>query len=419
VKILFVGQRYGNEVLGGSEAMTRFYASRLAARGHEVHVLTSCATSYLDWANQYAPGDEVLEGVTVHRLPVLRPRDLGIFGRLSDRVLSHPQRVPLHLQKEWMRLQGPLLPDLEPWLVERSAGFDVVSFMTYLYFTTWAGLAASQAPSILFPTAHDEPPLALPLFDGVFRMPNAFGFMTEEEATLVDRRFHVTQPSRVVGIGVEPVGGDVAAFRRRFGLFDRPYLVYAGRIDPNKGAVELAELFARYKTRRPGPLTLVMIGEELVPITPHADVVKTGFVDTAMKDAGIAGAALLVQPSYFESFSIVLGEAWALGVPALVQGKCEVLAGQVERSGGGIPYRGYPQFEAALDRVLSDEALRRRLAAAGREYVRERYTWNAVLGRLEELLRLAAAGPSGREADAAPERERDLRAPERANRSSR
>src|ERR1044072_1599298 len=83
-----------------------------------------------------------------------------------------------------MRAQGPYLPELVPWLLDRAPDQDVVSFFTYLYYPTWAGLpaAASVGPTILHPTAHDEPPLYLELFRTMFHHPSAFGFLTEEEA---------------------------------------------------------------------------------------------------------------------------------------------------------------------------------------------------------------------------------------------
>jgi glycosyltransferase involved in cell wall biosynthesis len=391
LRLLFVVQRFGQEVLGGAETAARQYAVRLLQRGHDVHVLSSCATSYVDWADVYPPGEQLVQGLTVHRLPVLRPRDNHLFGALSARVLGRPTTVPIWLQREWMRQQGPYLPGLEPWLLEHSCGFDAAIFVTYLYYTTWAGLAACRAPSVLVSTAHDEPPLRLPLFDGVFRMPDAFGFLTEEEAQLVARRFRIRQPGRVLGIGVDPRPGSVDDFRERMGLGDRPYLVYAGRIDPSKGAMELYDMFRRYKRRRPGPLALVMVGEEVVKVPPHPDVLRAGFVDDATKDAAILGARLLVHPSYFESFSMVLTEALAQGVPAVVQRRCEVLLGQARRSGAAIPYQGYPQFEAALDLLLGDEALRQRMGAAGRSWARSVYGWEPVMDRVEELIDCARA----------------------------
>jgi len=79
-------------------------------------------------------------------------------------------------------------------------------------------------------------------------------------------------------------------------------------------------------------------------------------------------------------------EAWAQGKPALVQGYCAVLEGQARRSGGAIPYRGYAEFEAAVDLLIEDPDLASRLGEHGRHYVEERYTWDAVLSRYEAFV---------------------------------
>jgi len=395
MRLLFVVQRYGPQVAGGAEMCCREYASRLAARGHDVDVLTTCAVSYVDWANALPAGVEVIDGVNVHRLPVRRPRNNDLFGLLNARTVAGCKPVPLYLQVEWMRAQGPLVEDIARWLEDRAAGYDAVVFFTYLYYTTWAGLpaAAGLVPTILHPTAHDEPPLYLPLFDMVFRLPDAFGFLTEEEGDLVRRRFRTRRPSRVVGIGVDlDARGDEAAFRAAFDLGDRPYLVYVGRLDPHKGTDELYDFFAAYKRRNPGPLALVVVGEPVKAAPEHTDLLVTGFVDESVKRGAIEGALALVHPSYFESFSMVLSEAWSQSKPALVQGHCEVLAGQARRSGGALPYVGYAEFEAALDLLIEEPALRAELGQSGRRYVESRYAWEKVLDGYEDLLALAISG---------------------------
>lgn len=392
MRLLFVTQRYGAEVFGGAEVFCREYATRLAARGHRVDVLTSCALSYVDWADHYEPGDSELGGVTVHRLAVERPRDNDLFNPLNVRVNTGHRPTPLYLQRAWMQLQGPYLPSLPHWIEERATEFDVVVFFTYLYWSTWAGLPAASGllPTVLHPTAHDEPPLYLQIFDQVFRQPSAFGFLTPEEARLVDRRFRVRRPSITSGIGVEPsvqeLASDPASFRRRFGLRDDPYLLYLGRLDPHKGTLELHSFFTAYKKRHPGPLKLVVVGQAVHPLPPHDDVVMTGWVNEEVKHEAIAGAMALVHPSYFESFSLVLGEAWAHGKPALVQGRCDVLDGQARRSGGGVPYRGFAEFEAALELLERDEVQRDRLGAQGRRYVQDNYRWENVLDGYERFL---------------------------------
>jgi glycosyltransferase involved in cell wall biosynthesis len=119
----------------------------------------------------------------------------------------------------------------------------------------------------------------------------------------------------------------------------------------------------------------------------HPGVIFTGFVDEQTKHDALAAATVFVQPSYFESFSLSLCEAWVEGRPALVQGRCDVLRGQVERSKGGLPYTGFAEFDAALAVLLASPALREQLGQAGREYVLANYEWDDVLDRYERLLR--------------------------------
>ena len=389
MRLLFVVQRYGPEVFGGAEAFSREYATRLAARGHRVDVLTSCAVSYVDWANVYEPGTSDLAGVTVHRLPVDRPRDNVAFNALNIRVNAGFRPSPLHLQRAWMDLQGPHIPELPIWLDEHASEYDVAVFYTYLYWSTWAGLPAAgrHVRTVLHPTAHDEPPLYLAIYDLMFRLPDAVGYLTPEEARLVVDRFRLRRPNVTTGVGVDlAVQGDEGVFRAEFDLEDHPYLLYVGRLDPHKGTEELAQFFTAYKARRPGPLKLVFMGEPIRPIEPHRDIVITGFVGDQMKHHGLAGCTALMMPSYFESFSIVMVEAWVHGKPTIVQGNCAVLDGQARRSGGGLPYRSYPEFEAGLDLLLGDEDLRRRMGAAGRDYAEEHYDWDVVLSRYERFL---------------------------------
>jgi glycosyltransferase involved in cell wall biosynthesis len=394
MRLLFVVQRYGREVAGGAELHCRQFATRLAERGHQVEALTSCAIGYTHWANEYPSGDERLDGVLVHRLETIRERDTSVFGGLDRRTALSDGVRPALLQRAWMAAQGPLLPGLVPWLVGRAAGFDAVIFFTYLYYTTWAGLpaAAGRTATVLHPTAHREPQLGLSLYDFTLRLPTCYAYSTEEEAELIAERTGRVRRGGVVGIGVDlDARGDGDAFRRWAGLGERPYLLFVGRVVAEKGWRELSEWFLAYKGRRPGPLALVVVGDALDDVIDHPDIRITGFAPEQTKRDALAGAVALVQPSYFESFSMILSEAWAQAVPAVVQGRCDVLAGQARRSGGAIPYEGYAEFEAALDMLLADPDLTERLGRAGRRHVDQHYAWNAVMTRYERLVGRAGA----------------------------
>jgi glycosyltransferase involved in cell wall biosynthesis len=134
---------------------------------------------------------------------------------------------------------------------------------------------------------------------------------------------------------------------------------------------------------------LVLAGDPLVDLPQHEDIVVTGFLDESDKHAAIAGSLALVQSSYFESFSIVLCEAWVQRRPALVQGASTVLRGQAMRSSGAIPYEGYAEFEQAVMMLLEDSDLADELGRNGRKYVEDTYEWSRVLKGFEESLAIA------------------------------
>jgi len=86
----------------------------------------------------------------------------------------------------------------------------------------------------------------------------------------------------------------------------------------------------------------------------------------------------------------VLLEAWNRGVPALVNGHCGVLDGQVRRANGGLAYRSAREFSAALDYLLDHPDERRALGAQGLVYVEREYRWPTVLARVQTVLHAVA-----------------------------
>ena len=389
MRTLFVVQRYGEHIAGGSEQCCRLFAEQMAARGHDVEVATSCARNYTDWENEFPAGTERINDVLVHRHPVDRPRIGEGFSALDAAVVWGRHPTPLATQERWAAEMGPRTTELPGWLADRAPDFDVVIFFTYLYYTTIFGLpaVAGRAPTLFQPTAHVEPHLTVPLFDKIFRLPDGYGFLTVEEANLVTGRFGHRAVEEVIGVGSDlDLEGDGARFRERHGLGDAPFLLYIGRVDPGKGSLEVYDYFVTYKERNPSDLKFVIVGDPVMDLPDHPDIVGAGFVPEQEKLDAIAACTVFLQPSYFESFSMALTEAWSLRCPALVQGRCRVLAGQAERSGGAIVYDGFPEFEAAVDLLLSDAELLERLGANGRAYIEDRYRWDDLMVRYEDLL---------------------------------
>src|SRR5438552_4441392 len=157
MRVLVVVQRYGDEVVGGSEGHARIVARRLASR-HEVEIATTTAADFWTWAPHFAAGSTSVDGLTVHRFPVVSGRDAR-FKELEDAVLRGEHGLDAELA--WLRIQGPHVPALYDFLEASRRRFDAIVFYTYIYAPTALGLPLVPERAVLVPTAHDELPLAL------------------------------------------------------------------------------------------------------------------------------------------------------------------------------------------------------------------------------------------------------------------
>ncbi len=379
MKLAFVVQRYGADIAGGSEGHCRQLALRLAAR-HDITVLTTCARDYVSWANAYPPGVTADEGVRVHRFPVGRQRSLSTFGDLSDEVFDGG--APRERQEQWFHENGPDTPALLDYLRAHGRDYDLVLFWTYRYAPSYFGVPIVDDRAVLVPTAEEDPAIDLEVLPEFFARPKGFLFLTPEEQTLIANRMNTPMPpSAVIGIGLDEVHLKVDTALD----LPQPFVLYLGRIDKNKGCDTLLEYFQQYAASHPD-VTLVLAGPAKLQIPNHPQIRALGYVTEQQRDALLARASVLVVPSPYESLSIVLLEGWNASVPALVNARCKVLAGQVRRADGGIAYRSPAEFEEALDYLLTHPAERSALGAQGRAYVDREYRWPLVIERVERLL---------------------------------
>jgi glycosyltransferase involved in cell wall biosynthesis len=400
MKLAVVVQRYGVDISGGAELHARYIAEHLS-RHAEVRVLATCARDYITWRNEFPEGEERVNGVPVERFRVVQERQAQDFGRRSRQVFH--QKHSLQDELDWLDSEGPLSPGLIARLAASGGEFDFVLLFSMRYHQAYHGARVAASRAVLVPTAEREPSLGLAIFPPVLRGVRAIMYNSEEErALLQDIAHNHDVPSVVVGVGSE-VPSDASGERARqtFGLLG-PYIVYVGRIDANKGCPELFDFFTRYLFRSHRQLTLVLIGTPVVKVPGHPNIRHLGFVSDRDKFDVIAGSAALVMPSHFESLSIVALEAWALGRPVVANARCDVLAGQCLRSGGGLYYQNAAEFAGVLDAILDDEVLAADLGRRGRHYYERHYTWPVIERAYLDMLTRLSSEPRASSMEAIP-----------------
>lgn len=409
MKLAFIVQRYGTEILGGSEYHCRLVAERLAER-HEVEVLTTCARDYITWKNEYPEGADRIRGVTVRRFANARTRDIESFNRYSDWIFTHPHTREDEL--EWLKQQGPWCPALIDYLERHHASYDVLIFFTYLYAPTVLGLPIDPGRSLLVPTAHDEPAIHLDLYKEVFSLPAAIAYNTDVERRFLTTHFSIRAiAEETVGCGVDlplrharALAEDAAAapraedsadapprrltergagFRRRHRLHGR-FALYGGRIEPGKGCEELIEYFRRYVADG-GEASLVLMGVKLMPIPEEPFLHFAGRLADDERFDALEAATVVVVPSPYESLSLLALEAFAVGTPILANARSDVLVDHCIRSNAGLYYADGDEFVECLKLLVGDERLRAAMGRNGQQYVRRHYRWEVILAKYERL----------------------------------
>ena len=135
-----------------------------------------------------------------------------------------------------------------------------------------------------------------------------------------------------------------------------------------------------------------------MPIPEHPAIVHLGRVSEQEKYDALAASLALVMPSFYESLSMVLLEAWAMSRPVVGNAHCDVIRGQMQRSGGGLWYRNGNEFAECVRLLSEDPRLGISLGARGHTYYREHYTWSTIDDKYETMLDRLQADDSARSA---------------------
>ena len=384
-KVAIVVQRCHESVVGGSESLAWHYAT-LLRDVYDVDLLTTTALETGSWVNVLPAGLEKRDRVNVRRFRVTVGRT-PYWGELHDRLARGfdpftPGRHrntekelllkwTLPMQEEFIRNQGPYSAPLMNFIQERWRDYASIIFVTYLYPTSYFGLQQLPLRNALFaPTLHDEQPAYLSAYKHAAHRARELLWLTAAERR-VGTRMWGDLPGRVVGMAIDTELRDPEPS-------PIPYLLYCGRVDPNKGCPQLFEFYFKYKRATRSKLRLVITGIEDIAIPKHPDIEFRGLVSAEEKFRLMAGASIYMVPSGNESFSIVTLEAMAQRTPVLASSRSEVLVDHIKDSGAGRLYCDYESFASNLTSLLSRNDKRNEMGDSGREYVLDRYQADSI-----------------------------------------
>jgi glycosyltransferase involved in cell wall biosynthesis len=376
-------------ISAGAERLGVELAHRLAARGHNVEVVTTCTLDLHEPRNELPSGVSSDGPVCVRRFEI----DLRRWERSRHDALTHcwnqGRTYTLTHEDAWLEAL-PHVPRLYDYVERHQAEYDTLLFLPYLAATTLYGIVLCANRAVLMPALHDEPLARMQLVRAVMTTVRRVLFMTEAEHTLATRDLNLhLRDSRVVGVGVDDMPESVSAqrFRQRFDIQGR-IVLYSGRVEAAKNVHVLLTYIDEFSRQYPqhADVTFVLQGSVGMYIAPRKNVrVVPPQPFESYRDA-YAAADVLCQPSQYEAFSIVLMEGWLAGAAALVHANCEVTRSHVMACNGGLWFGDSVEFGAALDWLLTHPQERAMMGLTGRQYVLDRYSWQAVLPRVEAAL---------------------------------
>lgn len=395
LRIAMIGQKGLPAAFGGVERHVEEVGARLAELGHEVTVY--CRTTYTE------AGLDTYRGMRLRSLPTVGTKHLDAIAHSAYSTLTAMRER--HDVVHYHALGPGLVAPLPRFL----SGARVVLTVHGLDDQRAKWGAAARA---VLGTAHWMSA----------RVPDTTVVVSRALARHYEERFDRSTVCIPNGVDTPP-GRPADAITSRYGLTPDSYLLFVGRLVPEKAP----DLLIRAYRRVPGGRRLVIAGDssftdeyvrelrELAAEDPR--VIFVGYVYGDMLAELYSNASAFVLPSTVEGLPLALLEALSYGLPVVVS--------DIEpHREVGIDSHGYRLFPTGDEDALADTLravfagapYERAGAAAHQARIRTEYTWDAAARSLEEVY-LRLAGRTVRQRASAPGRVR--RVPSSPSRSAR
>jgi glycosyltransferase involved in cell wall biosynthesis len=270
----------------------------------------------------------------------------------------------------------------------------------------YAGAKSRRRPFVLWASVWTQPrslahAVGLPLTRHIYRHADAVIAYGEHVRGFVasirgrdDDVFVAPQSVEPHLFGRDVSPDEVRHFRSRHQIGDGAIVSYVGRLVPEKGIPVLLEAWRRVRSEA----TLVLIGDGplVAPASEAPRVRLLGPLPRSDLPVAYAAAELTVVPSvptprFREPWGLVCNEAMLQGRPVIATTAVGAAAGGLvrdEEDGLVVPARDPVALAQAVDRLLQDSALRRRLGEAARTAVAP-YTYDAMANAFDRALSIA------------------------------
>ena len=389
-KVAFVVTAYGKQARGGAEQHCRMLAERLTA-DYEVDVLTTCVENYVCGGNDLPAGVEKENGVTVRRFEAqpIQQKFLFQLGILRSLASIWPVWTYMrNLEQKVMQSYVFYSPQLFLYVQENKEHYKAIIPINISYPLAYYISLYAPEKTILIPTMHYESSTFRSIYTEVFTKVAYIGFNTVAEQKLAERIFgKKISDHGIISVGIEGTeDADWNVTKRKYNL-PEAYLLFVGRIDRGKLS-HIIQYYLNYKKRyKQSDLKLVLVGGLFSKPIQHPDIIYTGVVSENEKYTIIQHAKVFVNPSKFESLSLILLEGMSRGKAMLVNGKCAVLKEHCQKSeGGALYYTGEKDFISKLHNMETSDELRLQMGEKGKRYVAKEYDWNIIMGRLKQAI---------------------------------
>ena len=371
---------------GGAETVVKAYSEGLRDLGHEVEVITTDLYTETPFVRKKMP-------TQVNGIGVSRHKAFTVSGE-AHYVLA-PGMVKSFLSKK----------------------ADIIHTHSYGYFQNHAGWIKERLQSTPWViTPHFHPSWSMwggskrktlrEFYDtvvgkGTLETADLITCVSEHERDMLVSEIGISEDNiKIIYNGINWKDWEVVPsgdkFRNQYPEISEKFIIFAGRLATNKGIPDLIEAISIEGSKR---FDLVVMGADMglgedldkLAISKNIMMHRIGHVDDKMYRSALSAADVLVLPSEYEAFGIVLLEAAAAKTPVVATKVGGIPEAMSEgKNGLLVDYKTPKSLSEAIFTILENDNLASEMSAFGRGFVKD-FTWANIVTLVEKEYNLLLA----------------------------